>query len=240
MRAFIFSLDAFVAFTLALVAIYSLIFFSSVPSAYFYLLTQGHYLTRDSLLALSLTECSGSPCKSPGSSMLDNIVIESNPGSDIDPANLVKDTVGKMIPSQFGYAFEISGDGGNTWNLVYDTTTAHDNSHITSVNRKFAVSTQIINFGYSGNVGKLMSSPYLYLSCRGEGQQEGGTQGSITGKGNSTKTNLGIITCGVIQITNNDGTVSEVPFGNVPPDQLGGGALVPATEVKLVKLTVYI
>jgi hypothetical protein len=246
MRAFIFSLDAFVAFTLALMAIYTLIFFSSVPSAYYFLLTQGHYLSRDTLLALSLASCTDNLCKAPGSSILDNIVVESKPGSGpaiFDPKLLVKDTVGSMIPKQFGYALEVSADGGNTWGLVYDTASAHDPDHVTGTSRKFAVATQILNFGYSGKVKKLVTSPYMYLTCNGQGQAEGGSPGSISG-GATSNTTLGIITCGYKNITNNDGTITQTPFGNIPPAQIlgdnGAGDLVPASDVELVKLIVYI
>jgi hypothetical protein len=252
MRAFIFSLDAFVAFTLALIAIYSLIFFSSVPSAYYYLLTQGHYLSRDSLLAISMTECTADygSCKSPGASLLDNIVSEnSGPAWAVAQKELIKSTVGPMVPRQFGYSVEISGDGGNTWSLAYDSGAAANQAgpdpdqHLAlSDHRKLSVATQIITFGYSGRVSKLKTSPYYYMSCRGAGQMEGGL-GSGGGSG-SGSASFGLITCGEMEISNGDGTTSKKAFGNIYPSDIlgvmGGGDLVPASDVELVKLTVYI
>ncbi len=247
MRAFIFSLDAFVAFTLALMAIYSLIFFSSVPSAYYFLLTQGHYLSRDTLLSLSLTACTADygPCRSTGGSILDNIVAENTQDWVANRQSLVQSTIGVMVPSQFGYALEVSGDGGNSWDLVYDTSASNDPQHMTGKNRRLSVASEIITFGYSGAVSKLKTSPYDYYSCRGNGEMEGGTlAGQAIGTGSTQTIDLGIITCGVIPITNSDGTITDKVRGNMYPSNYSGGAagepLVPASDVSLVKLTVYI
>jgi hypothetical protein len=246
MRAFIFSLDAFVAFTLALMAIYSLIFFSSVPSAYYYLITQAHYLSRDSLLSLSMTECIvsnpyGGSCKSPGASLLDNIVAENNPDWAARQKELVTGALGHMIPSQFGYSLEISGDEGKSWDMVYDSGAHASEQHTARTgNRKLSVSSQIITFGYSGMVSKLKTSPYYYMSCRGNGIMEGGNPGSSSAAASGTE-NFALITCGEYGIANNDGTKTNKPYGNVyPGDIMGGKDLVPAADVELVKLTVYI
>jgi len=163
MRAFIFSLDAFVAFTLALVAIYSLIFFSSVPSSYYYLLTQGHFLSRDVLMALSTTDCSSDygVCKAPGASLLDNIVAQNESSQR---TNLIQNTVGEMVPDQFGYILEMSSDSGGTWSVLYDTSQASGDDHATS-RKKLTVSSQVISFGYSAAVTKPTESPYRYLTC---------------------------------------------------------------------------
>ena len=121
MRAFIFSLDAFVAFTLALIAIYSLIFFSSVPSSYYYLLTQGHYLSRDVLMALSTTTCTddyGIDCTNSKGTLLENIISEED--ENLQDA-LIVNTIGEMIPEQFGYSVDMSEDEGKNWTLLYDT-----------------------------------------------------------------------------------------------------------------------
>lgn len=241
MRAFIFSLDAFVAFTLALVAIYSLIFFSSVPSAYYYLLTQGHYLSRDVLLSLSTTACSDNygECMATGS-LLDNIVAQDNPAHQ---ANLIQNTVGVMVPKQFGYVMEMSDDRGQNWTLLYDTAGVPADEHAKK-SKKLAVATQVMTFGYGGKVFKLLNSPYQYTSCQGDGIMGGDLDGSGGSSGGSSTVDWGIITCGIITtiVDNGDGTTSEVnqTIGNTPPDELLGGDLVPSSDVNIVKLTIYI
>ncbi|MFH1393960.1 MAG: hypothetical protein ABII71_00425 [Candidatus Micrarchaeota archaeon] len=164
MRAFIFSLDAFVAFTLALIAIYSLIFFSSVPSSYYYLLTQGHFLARDVLVSMATTECEESvygDCPVTGS-LLDNLV--SAQMSEAEKRDRIRDTMGEMIPPQFGYSFEVSDDEGEHWSMLYDTKAYPGDGHA-GQGKKLIVSSQMITFGYNALVGKDAESPYWYRSC---------------------------------------------------------------------------
>ncbi len=250
MRAFIFSLDAFVAFTLALVAIYSLIFFSSIPSAYYYLLTQGHYLSRDVLLSLSTSQCTSAygVCIAPSATVLDNIVEQTDIGNQ---KALVQSTVGEMIPLQFGYVLESSRDQGATWGVIYDTASETGDPHA-KTSKKLSVTTQVITFGYSGMLRKFPFSPYNYLSCHGDGFGDdsggaggtGGTGGVSGGAGD----NFGTITCGTFNTSTggiggngSSGSGNQtVPLGNVYPGDVLGGDIVPSSDVRLVKLTVYI
>ncbi|MBI5224038.1 hypothetical protein HY990_06490 [Candidatus Micrarchaeota archaeon] len=215
MRAFIFSLDAFIAFSLALIAIYSLIFFSSIPTSYYYLLTQGHYLSRDTLLALSSTPCTTafSECGSYSGSVLDKIAL-----NDISSPSLVRNTIGRMVPNQFGYTVELSESGGRSWNRVYSTSETISLSapelHA-PVKKKLSVSSQVISFGYSGRLAKAAPNPFSYLSCHG-------ASGVGLGDGN-------LITCSLNL--------------NNPPGSGGssvGGDLVPTPYVRLVRLTIFI
>lgn len=240
MRAFIFSLDSFVAFTLALVAIYSLIFFSSVPSSYYYLLTQTHYLSRDVLISLSTAECDTDYydyiCPTTGP-VLDNIIAENNPQfRDI----LIQDTIGDMVPEQFGYRLEVSEDEGEKWRLLYDTAD-HDDGHAT-VSKKLSVSSHVVVFGYSATVNKLTASPYNYLTCRGEDNLEEALAAS-GGGATAGVADWGLIICG-IEITGTDGDGNPIyqERGNIHPRDIlgGGGDLVPSADAKVVRFTVYI
>ncbi len=235
MRAFIFSLDAFVAFTLALVAIYSLIFFSSVPSSYYYLLTQGHYLTRDTLLSLSTTACAEDygVCVADGS-VLDNIVSQDNTAFQ---KNMIQNTVGDMIPDQFGYRMEVStvnstGSLG-AWELLYDTALEPGETHANQ-SKKLSVSSQVITFGYSAKVYKMGHSPYNYLTCGFAAGDGGGTTAS-----GDDWSDWGIITCGTVTINGTNGS-EDIYLGNTHPGDVLGGDLVPSSDVQVVRFTVYI
>lgn len=232
MRAFIFSLDSFIAFTLALIAIYSLIFFSSVPSSYYYLLTQGHYLSRDVLMALSTTDCVSDygVCSSSGT-LLDNIATEENQNFQ---KNLIQNTVGLMVPEQFGYRMEISSDNGGSWENVYDSSEEPQDKHAKR-SKKLTVSSQVISYGYSGKVNKLNQSPYNYLSC---GSAAG--SGSSGSSGTRGVSDWGIITCGILEITGTGGITEEVAIGNLHPSNIFGGEIVPSSYIKVVRFTVYI
>ncbi|MBN1169821.1 hypothetical protein JXA56_02260 [Candidatus Micrarchaeota archaeon] len=233
MRAFIFSLDAFIAFTLALVAIYSLIFFSSVPSSYYYLLTQGHFLSRDVLMALSTTECTDDYgiCAASGS-VLDNIAFQKN---QTFQQNLIMNTVGGMVPDQFGYRVEISSDNGNTFSHIYDTADNADDPHAKR-SSKLTVSSQVVAFGYSGKVHKLNESPYNYLSCNGGGIIDEDRNLIYSGG----MSGWGIITCGILELTGAGGETESISIGNIHPDNIFGGEIVPSSDVKIVKFLVYI
>jgi hypothetical protein len=232
MRAFIFSLDAFVAFTLALLAIYSLIFFSSVPSSYYYLLTQGHYLSRDVLMALSTTVCDDDhyTCTNTKGTLLENIISEDDSALR---ENLIDQTVGEMIPDQFGYAVEMSQDEGGSWALLYDTASKALDDHA-KIKKKLTVSSQVIAFDYSGDIKKLPVSPYNYLSC---GKH---LYGSAKDASDAGYINFGLLTCGEWEVLGLGGDTDSIARGNTHPSNLLGDELVPSSDATIVRLTVYI
>jgi len=226
MRAFIFSLDAFVAFTLALIAIYSLIFFSSVPSSYYYLLTQSHYLSRDVLMALSTTTCSQDyhACGTSDVSLLEHMVSQSEGGNQ---KAFIEQTVGSMIPERFGYLVEIKKDDLDGWQILYDT--AVDSDDHARLRKKITVSSQVISFDYVGETGKLERSPYT--GCSGDF-----TGTSAPGAGESWE-DWGVITCG-IGITSDEEGEPNARGNEAPENRLG--ELVPSSDFAIVRLTVYI
>ena len=210
MRAFVFSLDAFVAFILALVAVYSLIFFSSVPSGYYYLLTQAHYLSRDALMTVSTTQyedwsgCVSCPVTG---TVLDYILYESN--ADVK-RDTIHHTIGKIVPDQFGYILEYRSNETDDWHAIYDTREsslkAPGDEHATDVS-KVKVSSELVNFGYQGAVAKETESPYIYRTCTGGESGEGV-----------------IITCG--------------DYNMIEPG--GEDGLVPSPDINILRLTVFI
>ena len=217
MRAFIFSLDAFVAFTLALVAVYSLIFFSSIPSSYYYLLTQGHYLARDTLFTLSQADCVEPfvpSCKLKSGSVLDNIVF----GDTNSQKSAINYSVGAAIPKQFGYIFEVSSDNGVNWVPLYSTKEAGD-IHAKE-KKKLSVSSQVPVFDYSGHLAKDNPNPYYYNTCGGGETGDGTTH---------------------VLISCFEGDDTSI-LGGTGPDsgQAGSGDIVPSTGIRLVRLTIFI
>jgi hypothetical protein len=208
MKAFIFSLDSFVAFTLALVAIYTLIFFSAIPSSYYYLLTQGQYLTKDTLYSLSTSDCVSPQfsCDLSHSSLLDNIVFGTNSETN------VYDSIGKVVPSQFGYTLEYSQDNGQTWIPLYDTSSAalsvagdpHARTKL-----KMSVSSQVVVFQNPNDLAdKNAPDPFTYETCNG------GQVGPV-------------LTC------------ASSP-SNAPAGVGGAGVYVPSPSFRLVRLTIFI
>ncbi|MDO8554647.1 MAG: hypothetical protein Q7S22_07605 [Candidatus Micrarchaeota archaeon] len=167
-RAFIFSIDAFISFTIALSVIYSIVFFSSVPSAYYATLAQAHSLSRDTLLALSTSKCDDpSICGNfKGSTILDILVFKSSfMGPSGQRAEFVKQFIGPQIPSQYGYIFEVSDENG-VWTMVYNTSDpamATSDSH-KKTKDKLSISSYLP--GFSSTISP-PENPYSYLSCHG-------------------------------------------------------------------------
>ncbi len=166
MRAFIFSLDAFVAFALAILAIYSLIFFSSIPSGYYSALLQVHTLASDTLEALSLTPCTSSTyvgCGSYGTgSLLEYVALQRGTA---DPAGDARAIISPHIPKSFGYKLELKTDSGG-WAQLYDTRNDPLESTRPAQVSRMAVSAYSLVFNYD-NLPPEPSNPNRYLSCNG-------------------------------------------------------------------------
>lgn len=155
-RGFIFSLDSFVAFTLALIAIYTLIFFSSIPYGYYSALMQAHYLAEDSITALSL-----STGQTVGLSKLDYIVLNHNYAA-------TPDYLDSVIPNQFGYSLESYDSNTKSWSAIYNTATDSNSKH-NKVYKKLRTSSYSLVFNYKTSSDLLDSkNPFGYLTCKGE------------------------------------------------------------------------
>jgi len=159
-KAFVFSLDSFVAFTLVVAALYTLVFFSTVPSAYYSSLTQANYLAKDSLVALATTTYDAKD--STGETYLDLIISRG-----ADPA---RKYAGRMIPDQFGYKLEMAdyaADGAGDWTVVYSTATDDDalNTHKREYHKLKATAQALyLVVLKERNMGE---SPYGYITCEG-------------------------------------------------------------------------
>lgn len=172
-KAFVFSLDSFVAFSIAIVIIYSLIYFSSIPYGYYGTLMQAHYLAKDTLVALS-------EAQNPDVPELSELGYIASSWSDenqqttltISPA-AAKEKVGPLIPPQFGYKLEIQEEDGQDWAVVYDTATDPDDPHDKTYDKAQA-SSQIVVLGYhqftdgERSAGGFAANPYGYMTCSGD------------------------------------------------------------------------
>ncbi|MBI2079912.1 hypothetical protein HYT84_04040 [Candidatus Micrarchaeota archaeon] len=159
-KGFIFSLDAFVAFTLALLAIYTLIFFSSISYGHYSGLMQAHYLAKDSLAALSLSEMPGNE----GISKLDYIVLNENYAA-------IETYLDPLIPYQFGYYLETYDSLNDNWVEQYHSKVSPNPARNKNEKyRKLKTSSYALVFNYKNPKNALQESPnqFGYLTCKGE------------------------------------------------------------------------
>ena len=156
-KAFVFSLDSFVAFTLTVAALYTLVFFSTVPSAYYASLMQANYLAKDTLLALATTSYDSDQ------TYLDKIVYDLDKRGDMVSARLY---IGAMIPQQYGYKLQVWDEDAGDWNTLYDTNKDFDRDSLNNGEyRKLkATSQSVFLIVKPGNPGE---SPYGYITCHG-------------------------------------------------------------------------
>ena len=159
-KAFVFSLDAFVAFTLIIAALYTLVFFSTVPSAYYSALMQANFLAKDSLLSLSTTQYGD------GQTYLDRVLEELHRGNQ-EPAYTY---LGALIPKQFGYSISTCGNGGPEgceWETLYDTAVDYDPYGHKDSYDKLRATAQALYIVVDAARDK-GESPYGYITCTGD------------------------------------------------------------------------
>lgn len=110
-RAFIFSIDSFVAFSLALLALYSLVFFSAIPYTYYSSLMQAHNLAKDSLYTLSVAP-SPYPASAPDTVLGDIVLLDNREMAEEYLEN-------NLIPEEFGYILDKKVD--DDWETISST-----------------------------------------------------------------------------------------------------------------------
>ncbi len=162
-RGLIFSLDAFVSFTLMLMVVHALIFLYSlprVPIAHFVEMKQLAHDILYSYLAINGSSMGISGGLYSNKPMLFYIVKE----GEVNPG-IVPGYFGKLIPLQYGYRVEYRRGGSSDWEVLYssaaNTTDPHNNvEHVMSavVGTTFYITTHQRS-GYD--------SCYKYGTCHG-------------------------------------------------------------------------
>ena len=194
-KAFIFSLDSFVAFVLTVAALYSLLFFATVPSAYYSSLMQANYLAKDTLLTLATTTVveGASYCDSSvGETYLSCIL--SGPDDDVPDVNegAARIYIGSetssphpegtynpsaLVPAQFGYKLEymhfdadtegeIDFDEGD-WVELYNTADDPQSANKKEYH-KLKAAAHALYFGHEEGPEGADENPLHYLTCGGE------------------------------------------------------------------------
>lgn len=150
-KAFVFSIDAFVAFTLCMVALYSLVFFSGIPHTYYTNLMQANDLSKDVLTTFMDTP---SP-KEGQSTLLGYLVLGGN-------SEVAKGYLKELVPPQFGYSLEISNDGEN-FNPVPGVNTYEEKEY-----KKLKAISYALLFDFTSPI--ISSNPFGYNTCSGTGK----------------------------------------------------------------------
>lgn len=112
-RGFVFSLDSFVAFSLILIAVQSLVVISSAPSGYYHSLAQANFIAQDTVETLSHARYgNGKDLFSGGASAAIN-------GRKNDARNLILAT-NDLVPAPFSYAYDYYSFEQDRWIMIYN------------------------------------------------------------------------------------------------------------------------
>lgn len=183
-KAFVFSLDAFIALSLILITIHALLMMISMPKGYYTSFEQAYDLAKDTLRSLgnvNYTAAGGGGYGTMGvcstdqtyldciaSLYLDDKKIGTTPWEDSRiTTDVMQEHVDPLIPNQFGYRFDFYNMTSKEWSEIYDT--KDDNSKDPKRNnetRKLSASAQTLAVGYSVpiNIGEDL---YGYVCCGG-------------------------------------------------------------------------
>lgn len=166
-KAFIFSLDSFIAFTLTLAALYALVFFSTVPSAYYASLMQANYLAKDTLLALATTAYENEEFEGTYLDYIVSVERENEPGERISREEFhpARTYIGALIPPQFGYKIETHDDEVGGWVEIYNTAW-DDGSENKKEYHKLKATAQSL-YLIVKTARDPGESPYGYITCTG-------------------------------------------------------------------------
>lgn len=163
-QGFVFSLDAFVAFSLILIAIQTLVLVSASPSGYYTSLLQAQFLAKDTLHAISTTALEGRGVSALGAASAD---IASGRGLTRDmPIIKISD---QIIQKPYSYAYSYYDMASQKWMLAYnasDNAYDPDGPHANVSFSRVQASAQKLMLEYSSPPVR-PESPYCNVYCRG-------------------------------------------------------------------------
>ncbi|VVB56929.1 Uncharacterised protein [uncultured archaeon] len=159
---FVFSLDAFVAFSLILIAIQSMVIVSSTPAGYWPSLLQADFLAKDTLRAAANTHTDS------GRTVLSDV----RGPSTLNPGDELVRLSNHLIRPPYSYAYSYYDLASQNWTLIYN---ASDPMHadpsdprINITYRRVAASSEQLALEYSV-LPVRPQSPWCNVMCHGWG-----------------------------------------------------------------------
>ena len=135
-QGFVFSLDAFVAFSLILIAIQSIVIVSSSPAGYYPSLLQAQFLAKDTLHTISATYLDS------GRSVLADASGPISRGGPLLPTDPIIEVSDKIIRPPYSYTYSYYDLERQNWTLVYNASAVQSGPHANITFRRVAASAQ--------------------------------------------------------------------------------------------------
>jgi hypothetical protein len=161
-RGFVFSLDAFVSFSLIIIAIQSMIIISSAPSGYWHGLLQAEDLAKDTLHVVSSTMAQ------PGVTVMGEASARIMAGSKFYSGDKIIIMTNQLVPRPYSYSYHYYDLGTHEWVTLYNASTDSDgsDSHFNVTFRRVSASSEQLVLDYASPVIR-PQSPYCNVYCRG-------------------------------------------------------------------------
>jgi hypothetical protein len=158
-QGFVFSLDAFVAFSLILIAIQSIVIVSSSPAGYYPSLLQAQFLAKDTLHTVSVTRLDS------GQSVLADASGPISRGSLLRSDRIIE-VSDKIIQPPYSYTYSYYDLEKQAWTLVYNASADPSDPRSNITYRRVAASAEQLMLEYS-TAPVRPESPYCNVMCRG-------------------------------------------------------------------------
>ncbi len=157
-KAFVFSLDAFMALSLILVMLHSLVYLASIPSTYYTNFMQVRYLSQDILYTLfNLNAYEFTHLDSfKNRTLLDYVIYEDDP-------EVYQEYIGSLIPYQFGYRIIKYVPRLDKYEVLYDSTNNPNDPHA-KVYHKLMSTSYLLFYSYKEE-RRGWKSYYHYMTC---------------------------------------------------------------------------
>lgn len=182
---FVFSLDSFVAFSLILIAVQSLVVISSSPSGYYHSLAQANFIAQDTMQILSNVRYENGDMDLFGGGA--SAALNNNPN---DARKLILET-NKLVPEPYSYAYDYYSFEDGQWHLIHNAS-APSSCQVYGGGIKFCnVTFHRVQAASSMFVGVYRDaiepgdSPYCNVAC----------SGYVPGSGPSTNSECVIVPC---------------------------------------------
>ncbi len=164
-QGFVFSLDAFVSFSLIVIAIQSMVIMASVPSGYWHGLLQAENLAKDTLHVVSSTMVSS------GVTVVGQASERIMAGTNFSSGDNIIIMTNRLIPRPYSYAYNYYDLGTHQWVLLYNASDPNFNPdpadpHYNVTFHRVSASSQMLVLDYSSPVIR-PQSPYCNVYCHG-------------------------------------------------------------------------
>ena len=120
LKGFVFSLDSFVAFSLILIAIQSLVVISSTPSGYYQSLAQANFVAQDTLNVLSHVR------HDDGQKDLLSDGAAAAMNNDPQMAEKLILATNDLVPQPFSYTYDFYSFEDGQWHLIHNASDCPD------------------------------------------------------------------------------------------------------------------